>query len=86
MKIKILAGEHLFSEQGTHVCDSNGIALRAVEDVEIEVAERVEIVLELIKNDRLNLGLDENGDPIPEPVIEQPAIEEPVSPSPAIEE
>mgnify|MGYP003329526729 CR=1 FL=1 len=86
MKIKILAGEYLISEQGTHICDSNGFAMRAEEDTECEIKERVDVVLEIIKNDRLNHGLDENGNPIPEPIIETPFVEQSISASPAVEE
>lgn len=61
MKIKILKGEWLYSKQGTHICDENGIAKVATEDTECEVSERVEIVLELVKQHRASQGLDAQG-------------------------
>lgn len=79
MKIKILKDEYLFSEQGTHVCDKHGFAIKASEDVECEVnEEHAERVKALLKASRLNAGLDEEGNPIPasEPVV----IEQPVAP------
>jgi hypothetical protein len=74
MKIKILKGEHLFLKNGTHICDEKGIAQRAQEDVECDISfSHTARVKEIIKADRLNRGLDENGIPIPEPVIEEPS-------------
>ena len=86
MKIKILKDEYLFSEQGTHVCDAQGFAIKASEDVECEVSdEHAERIKELLKAERLNRGLDEEGNPIPPPAsspVEEPvAIEQPVTPA-----
>lgn len=75
MLIKILKGEELFSEQGTHICNEQGIAIVASEDIDCEVNERIDIVRELLKASRLNRGLDENGDPIPVEIPQQPVIE-----------
>lgn len=86
MKIKILKDEYLFSEQGTHVCDEHGFAIKASENVECEVnEEHAERVKALLKENRLNAGLDEEGNliPAPEPIapIEEPVvIEQPVAP------
>jgi hypothetical protein len=74
MKIKILKDEYLFNEQGTHVCDSNGVAIKALNDIECDVNEKLEIVLELIRQDRENRGLDMNGDPFP--VLEPELVSE----------
>lgn len=67
MKIKILKGEYLFSELGTHVIDDKGFALKAEEDCECEVLERVDFVKNIIVTDRFFKGLDEEGNPIPPP-------------------
>lgn len=66
MLIKILKGEELFSREGTHICDNNGIAIVATEDTEFEVEERIDIVKNILKQKRLDRGLDEDGNPIPE--------------------
>jgi hypothetical protein len=76
MKIKILKDEYLFNEKGTHICDSNGVAIKASEDIECDVNERSEIVLELLRLDRENRGLDIEGRPILPEQIEPPVIEE----------
>jgi hypothetical protein len=47
MKIKILPGEYLFSEQGLHVLDESGFAKIATEETEVEVND--ESQLEVIK-------------------------------------
>jgi hypothetical protein len=75
MLIKILKGEELFSEQGTHICDERGFAIIASEDTECEVNERIEIINNLLKASRLNRGLDENGDPIPTEEPQQSVVE-----------
>ena len=67
MKIKILKGECLFNEKGTHIIDSNGFACLAQEDTECEVFERIDIVLNLLAIGRAELGLDAEGNPVPEP-------------------
>jgi hypothetical protein len=75
MKMKILKGEYLFSEQGTHICDENGFALIAEEDTECHILpEHLERVQALVIEDRVLRGLDAEGNPIPEEVEE--AIEE----------
>lgn len=66
MLIKILKGEELFSKQGTHICDSNGIAIVAIEDTECEIDDRIETVKNILKQKRLDRGLDEDGNPIPQ--------------------
>ncbi len=72
MLIKILKGEEIFSEQGLHICDDNGIAIITSEDTECEVNERVDFVQQLLTEKRLNRGLDKDGNPI---VIEEPQPE-----------
>ncbi len=64
MLIKILKGEELFSKQGTHICDSKGIALVATEDTECEVDDRIDMVKSILKQKRLDRNLDEEGNPI----------------------
>jgi len=78
MKMMIKKGEYIFSEQGTHVCDESGIAIRAEADVECEInEEHYPRVSDLVSADRLHRGLDINGneivapEPQPEPIIEQ---------------
>lgn len=66
MLIKILKGEELFSKEGTHICDGNGIAIVATEDTECEVNDRIDIVKNILKQKRLDRGLDEDGNPVPE--------------------
>lgn len=62
MNIKILKNEYLFSKDGYHICDENGFATMAQEDCEILVEDKqAERVLSIIKKDRENRGLDENG-------------------------
>ena len=62
MKVKILAGEYLFSEQGVHICNDLGFATKADADVEVEVSdEKVDHVKTLLAIDRLNRGLDAEG-------------------------
>jgi hypothetical protein len=69
MKIKILAGEYLFSKLGTHICDVDGFATKSLKDTECDVDdEYADHVKSLIKEHRFNMGLDENGDLI---VVEQ---------------
>ena len=59
MKLQILKGEYLFSEQGTHVLDERGFAVQAQEDCECEVSEEhYERVSQLVASDRqFRLGL-----------------------------
>lgn len=56
MKVKILAGEYLFSEQG--------------------IRDKADHVKALLTADRLNRGLDSDGNLIPAPVA-APVVEEP---------
>jgi hypothetical protein len=78
MKIKIKKNECLFSEEGLHICDQNGIALTASEDTECEIAEEhFERVKQLVISHRLRYGFDEDGN-IPQPK-EEPVAEEPSS-------
>lgn len=72
MLIKILKGEQIFSEQGVHVCDERGFAIVASEDTDCEVTDRIEIVKQILKDQRAMRGLDEDGNPIPPP--EEPSI------------
>lgn len=77
MKIKILKDEYLFSEQGAHVLDARGIAIRASDDIEVEVLdEHVERVKDILTQGRLIRGLDADGIPIPEPSEPVAPIEE----------
>lgn len=65
MKIKILKGEYLFNEEGTHICDSSGFARIAEEDVDCEINdEHFERVQNLVVSDRQFRGLDADGNPI----------------------
>ena len=70
MKLKILKGEALFSEQGLHILGSDDVAVIASEDTECEIAEEhFDRVKELVVSNRLKYGFDEDGN-IPQP--EQP--------------
>jgi len=78
MKIKILKGECLFNEKGTHIIDSNGFACLAQEDTECEVFERIDIVLNLLAIGRAELGLDAKGNLILEQLnieLNEPGVE-----------
>jgi len=64
MIIKILPGEFLFSNNGTHVLNEKGIATRAEADTDCEIdAEHYNRVLTIVTSERLARGLDENGQP-----------------------
>lgn len=76
MLIKILKGEQIFSKEGTHICDEYGFAVTALEDTECEVNNRIEIVKQILKDQREARGLDEDGNPIPPPSEEFPPFEE----------
>lgn len=77
MKVKILAGEYLFSEQGVHVCNDLGFATKADADVEVEIADdKADQVKALLVIDRLNRGLDAEGNT---PVLVEEAKDEPTS-------
>ena len=39
--LQIKVGEYLWSQEGTHILDSKGFAIRATEDTEIEMEESV---------------------------------------------
>jgi hypothetical protein len=84
MKITLRAGEHFWSNRGTHVCDEMGFSLILAEDAEVEIDDDVvEHALSVIKADREFRGVDiETGLPIPEPEVapveEQPVEEQPV--------
>ena len=43
MKIKILPGEYIWSEQGLHVLDETGFARRANEKMEVEVVNQAQL-------------------------------------------
>ena len=72
MKIKILAGEYLFDEQGHHVLDDRGFALKADAEVDVEILDgKSEQVKTLLIADRVNRGLDADGNLIQsEPAVQ----------------
>jgi hypothetical protein len=45
MQIEIKAGEYLFNESGTHICDAEGFATRAVADTTVEVTDTAQIAV-----------------------------------------
>jgi hypothetical protein len=45
MLIKILPGEYLWSEQGFHVLNSDGFAMLAAEEREVEVTDEVQLAI-----------------------------------------
>jgi hypothetical protein len=62
MKIKILKGENIFNEDGNHVCDEKGFAIKADKDVECEINEDNFLkVKSIIAEDRKFRGLNEDG-------------------------
>jgi hypothetical protein len=72
MIIKILKDEYLFSNEGTHICDENGIAIKASEDTDCDIAEvHHQRVYDLVVSNRAFRGLDENGNLILPPVTEE---------------
>jgi hypothetical protein len=83
MKIKLLPGDHEWSTEGTHVCNSLGIAKILDHEVEIEVDPTVaERILPIIVAARASRGLMPDGSlppPPPEPVVE-PVIEPEITP------
>lgn len=71
MKLKILKGEALFSEQGLHIIGSDDVAIIASEDTECEIAEEhFEQVKGIVVSNRLKYGFDEDGN-IPQPKQEE---------------
>ena len=75
MKIKLLKDDYIFSETGTHICDSDGFALKATEDSEFEIGdEHFERVSNLVVADRLSRGLDADGKRIPKPKPQEPEL------------
>lgn len=73
MKLKILKGEALFSEQGLHILGSDDVAVIASEDTECEIAEEhFERVKGIVISNRLKYGFDEYGNiPQPEEILVQ---------------
>lgn len=72
MKIKILKGEYLFNQDGCHICDSSGFAMKAQDDQECEVAEQhSDKVISLLSQDRALKGLLPDGSL---PIIEEPKV------------
>ena len=84
MSIKLRTGENLWSTQGTHVCDENGIAVRCEEDTEIsfDSQDTEDRVLEIVRDSRTINGLD------PDTGLVQVALEPeiPVEPEAPLEE
>lgn len=78
MKITIKKGEYIFSEQGTHVCDESGIAIKAEADIDCEISEEhYSRVSDLVSANRLHRGLDINGNEIVAQnsgIVEEPIV------------
>lgn len=69
MKIKILKDEYLFSQDGCHICDSSGFAVKAQDDQDCEVNEQhSDRVISLLSQDRSMRGLMPDGSL---PVVEE---------------
>jgi len=69
MKLQLYKNEYLWSKEGTHVCGEHGFAVRAEEDMEVEIDdEHFERVLEMVMAQRA-----ENPPMMEEPVSEEPA-------------
>lgn len=68
MLIKFLKDEYIFDSQGLGIGDDLGFHLRAQEEMLIEIDDdKCETVLSYLKDHRASLGLDAEGNPIPEP-------------------
>lgn len=74
MQIQLLAGDHDWSVEGTHVLDENGFAVVLTEDKAVEVSEEVSSrILTIIEGCRVHRGLNPDGSvPEPEVVPEEP--------------
>ena len=74
MLVTLKAGEHLWGNRGSHVCDEHGFATVLDADIEVEIDEDVaEAALAVIHANREFRGCDPlTGEPLPvvEPVVE----------------
>jgi hypothetical protein len=86
MLITLIAGDHDWSVEGTHVLDGNGFAISLAEGKEVEVSDEVHArIMPIIEGTRVYRGLNPDGtvpvpepEPIPEPAPEpEPTPEEP---------
>lgn len=61
--IKLVTGDNLWSNEGIHVCDENGIVIIVKEDVELQIEDENTFnnVKTILTDERLKRGVDENG-------------------------
>lgn len=78
--MKILKGEELFNEQGLHILDDKGVAIKADQDTECNILpEYLDRVKQIVVSNRLAKGLDEEGNEIKkEESVQEEIIEEPI--------
>ena len=77
--MKILKGEHLFNKEGLHILDSKGIAVVAGQDTECDILpEHLDRVKQIVVNNRLAKGLDEDGNEIKKEEPKDEIVEEPI--------
>jgi len=79
MKLQLYKNEYLWSKEGTHVCGEHGFAVRAEEDMEVEIDdEHFERVLEMVMAQRAENAPMSIWSPAPEaiPPVEAPLTEE----------
>jgi hypothetical protein len=70
--MKILKGETLFDKEGLHILNSKGIAIKAEQDIECEILpEHLDRVVTVLIRNRLERGLDAEGNPLPQTTEQQ---------------
>lgn len=76
MQIALIAGDHDWSIEGHHICDSRGFSIVLEEAKTIEVSDEVGArILPIIEDARVYRGLERDGSvPVP-PEPEAPATE-----------
>lgn len=65
-ELKLVPGDFLRSNDGLHICDESGAAIRVEEEIVLQIENEAMYVrtLEYLKLERLNRGVDENGNPL----------------------
>jgi hypothetical protein len=82
MKIKLFAGDNEWSTEGTHVCDSLGIAKILEQEIELDVDDAIaDKIIPIIEYARVARGLMPDGSlPPPPPLPSEVVVEPPVPP------
>lgn len=65
-ELKLIPGDFLRSNDGLHICDENGAAIRIQEEIVLQMENEALYIttLEYLKLERHNRGVDENGNPL----------------------